>query len=517
MQRGNTNGRGLAPCRPWTRLRVALSLLCGLRHHDLRAARSFMDTMYHGDAVPVRLLRFLAWALRQMLGDIPEALTTVTFAPKVSRTPIWLAWGNPLANHPWDSDSVARLPEKVDAVVIGAGMTGASCAYHWSKLASGQSMAVLEMEDPASGASGRNEGLVVMGRYFAMVRDTVRPHLERVCADLTPARRGRLAEQFAAVYARSAYRNADLIEATIRDERFTCDYVRNGWIQDRDEADQPALRQSIADGEGAGFDDWTSLSPAEVLDKGGMIVEAPAGFSRRAASFHPAKWVWCLLERALSRDDVNLFTHTRVLRVEEEGERYRLHTARGPILARFVINATESHTASLHPQHGDFIYPVQTQAAFGEGGPRGMRPHIGLSGKRGFFGHHGNGVMVGSDASRLPSGKAGSNNPSRFITKFLMGELHRYFGRSQIHVTHEWSGTPGFTVDEFPVVGLLDGKRQYVIGGMCGSGTGVSFNASRHVVQQVLELEGPDDYPAAYFAPTRLLDPENHPWPEIEV
>ena len=84
-------------------------------------------------------------------------------------------------------------------------------------------------------------------------------------------------------------------------------------------------------------------------------------------------------------------------------------------------------------------------------------------------------------------------------------------------MTHEWSGTPGFTLDEFPVVGLLDGKGQYVIGGMCGSGTAVSFNGARHVVQQILEREGPDDYPVGYFAPTRLLDPENHPWPEIEA
>ena len=53
-------------------------------------------------------------------------------------------------------------------------------------------------------------------------------------------------------------------------------------------------------------------------------------------------------------------------------------------------------------------------------------------------------------------------------------------------------------------------------GGMCGSGTAVSFNSARHVVQQILQLEGPDDYPAAYFAPTRVLDPHNHPWPEID-
>jgi glycine/D-amino acid oxidase-like deaminating enzyme len=503
-------------CNLWERLRVGMGLVFGLRGHDFRAARSFMNLVYGEHFWPVKLLRMCGWALRQMFGVIPDALTSVSFAEEVSRTSIWLAEGNPLANHPWEEDSQARLPEEVEVVVIGAGMTGASCAYHWAKQGGGERMAVLEMEDPAWGASGRNEGLVVMGRYFAMVRDTVRPYLERVRGDLSEDQRGKLAEQFAAAYARSAYRNADLIEQVIEEEGFACDYTRNGWIQARDEADQLALEESIEAGKVAGFDDWTSLSPEEVWEKGGMRVEAPAGFSRRAASFHPARWVWCLLEKALESSKVQLFTRTRVLKVEEDGERYLVRTERGEIRTRFVINAVEAHTAGLHPQYGEFIHPVQTQAAFGTGGPENMKPHVGLSGKRGFFGGHGEGAMVGSDASRIPPKRANCNNPSRFVTKFLMGELHRYFGRSRLYVTHEWSGTPGFTADEFPVVGLLDGKRQYAIGGMCGSGTGVSFNAARHVVQQILGIDGPDDYPAEYFGPSRLLDPQNHPWPEIE-
>ena len=85
-----------------------------------------------------------------------------------------------------------------------------------------------------------------------------------------------------------------------------------------------------------------------------------------------------------------------------------------------------------------------------------------------------------------------------------------------MHVTHEWSCTAGSTDDEFPIVGLLDGKRQYIIAGMCGSGSAVHFNAARHVVQSILGLDGPDDYPVEYFAPSRVLDPERHPWPEIE-
>lgn len=501
-------------CGMWKRLRVAGDLLLGLRRHDLRAGRSFMNLAYGKNRLPLRVLRMCGWALSQMFSTIPAALTSVTFADRVSRTPIWLAEGNPLANHPWESDPQTRLPETVDTVVIGAGMTGASCAYHWSKQAGERNAVVLDMEDPAWGASGRNEGLVVMGRYFAMVRETVRPYLVRVRPELTADEQGRMAGQFAAAYCHSAYTNADLIEQTIREEGFECDYARDGWIQANDHEGQPALRESIEAGTARGFDDWTSLSPSQVWEKGGMTVDAPAGFSRGAASFHPAKWVWCLLRKAME-GNVQLFTRTRVTGVEE-GETYRIHTDRGVIRARAVVNAVESHTAMLHRRYGHFIHPVQTQAAYGEGVPECMKHRMGLSGKRGFFGRHGNGVMVGSDASRISPNRANCNNPSRFITKFMIGELRRYFGRSRVHVTHEWSGTPGFTADEFPVVGSLDGGNQYIIGGMCGSGTGVSFNAARCIVQRILGAEEPDDYPAEYFAPSRLLDPSNHPWPAVE-
>lgn len=502
------------------RLREAARLLSGLRRHDLRAAASYARAQWGSSPAWQRPCRLAAWAARQMLGAIPEAMAEVSFARPVSRTPIWLAAGNPLADVPW-RDGAAGLPAQVDAVVIGAGFTGAACAYHWAQAGSGATLAVLEMGDPASGASGRNEGLVVMGRYFAMVRDTVRPYLDRVRPDLGAADRGRLAEQFAAAYARSAYRNADLIERTVRDEGFDCDYERQGWIQARDAGDQASLRASVEAGAAHGFHDWTTLPPAEVLRLGGMRVAAPAGFSRRAASFHPARWVWCLLARALRDAGVSLFTRTQVLAVADDADGYAVRTDRGTVRARCVVNATESYTARLHPRYRQLIHPVQTQAAFGRGGPAGMAPHIGLSGKFAFFGRHrfgglGEGVMVGSDATRVSARHAGRNAPSRFITKFCLAELHRHFGPAPVAITHEWSGTPGFTADEFPVVGLLDGRRQWIIGGMCGSGTGVSFNAARHVVQRILGRDGPNDYPEAYFAPSRLLDPARHPWPAVE-
>jgi hypothetical protein len=118
--------------------------------------------------------------------------------------------------------------------------------------------------------------------------------------------------------------------------------------------------------------------------------------------------------------------------------------------------------------------------------------------------------------TRVPDGEAGVNQPSRFITAFVLGELRRYFGLSRVRVTNEWSGAVNYTPDEFPIVGVMDGHRQYIIAGMAGSGTAVSFNGGRCIVNRIERTAEADDYPAEYFSPTRLLNPRHHSWPELD-
>lgn len=502
------------------RLRVLLGLLLGLRKHDFRAAATWINTMYPGVSPVARFVRFVRWSLWQMWCEIPEALATARIARTVSKTPIWLAEGNPLQDYPWSANPEAALPQRAQVVVIGAGFTGAALAYHWSRRAAGpdQCMVVLEMGEAASGSSGRNEGLVVMGRYCHMVEGTVSSHLPRVRPDLSKADRQQLARQFAVAYCRAAYRNGDMVEQTIQREGFDCDYARQGWVQARDPDQQRMLADSVKAAIETGLTDWTSITPEEVKQRTGMTVTHNAGFSIAAASFHPAKWVWSLLKAALRSKEVAYYSRTRVSRVERVGDEYDVHTPRGVVRARHVVNATESYTPLLHPQFHDRILPTQTQAAAGNGGPEAMRPHVGISGSRAFFGRHDDTVMLGSDATRVPDREAGRIQPSRFITKFLLGEMKRYFGASRYEVTHEWSGTVSYTPDEYPIVGVMDGHRQYIIGGMAGSGTGVSFNAGRCIVNRILGLtDEPDDYPPEYFCPTRLLDPSRHTWPTVEL
>lgn len=499
------------------RLQVACGLIWGLRRTDLQAARAFVRLKYVDQPFVVRWFRFVGWALRQAVCEIPKAMQCLTIDGPVSDTPVWLKDHNPLTNHPWADSPQAEFPKTAETVVIGAGFTGGALAYHWSKCASSdRQMVVLEMNDPASGSSGRNEGLVVMGRYFSMVRDAMYTHLKNVRDDLSDVNCFRLAEQFADRYCRAAYRNADLIENTVREERFDCDYVRAGWVQVREVAEQHALAESVQMAIESGYTDWTALGPDEAHRRSGIRVECPTGFSQSAASWHPAKWVWCLLQRAIQSDNVALFTRTKVTRVMRQGDHYEIHTERGMIQACHVVYATETYTPKLDGRLSGVILPVQEQAACGIAGLEEMPLRATVSGSWFFAGRHGRRVVFGSGGPRVSDDQAGRNRPSRFLTKFVAGELLRLFGAYKLFLTNEWSGTTGYTPDGYPIVGQLDGNGLYVIGGMSGSGSAIAFNAGRYVVNRILSIrDDVDDYPPEYFAPSRLVNPKCHSWPQI--
>ncbi|MDP7578051.1 MAG: FAD-dependent oxidoreductase, partial [SAR202 cluster bacterium] len=377
------------------------------------------------------------------------------------------------------------------------------------------SMVVVEMNEAASGASGRNEGVVVMGRFFSYVKEMMLDDLLETRPDLTNDERVELAQKFAEKYVRAAYKNADMIEKTIRKEKYEVEYIRAGWVENFDDR-QDYIDESIKESEDFGFDDWTKLSPREVQEISGIEAKKYNGFSKSAATWNPAKWVWALLSTAILSDKVSFFSNTRVDEIADNGNNYAVHTTRGTIQTKYLINATESYAANLHPQFIDKLWPLQTQAAFAEGGPSTIKQGVAMGGANSWFGKHQGGIFMGSDGTRVHHTRAGYINPSRFITKYIISDIQDSFVHSPMHVTREWSCTAGFTKDEYPIIGLIDGKRQYIIAGMCGSGSSVHFNGARHVIQKILGIQSQDDYPEEFFSPTRILEPKSHKWPSLD-
>ena len=96
-----------------------------------------------------------ATLFQQLLGRLGIVSTRPIGLP-VDREPYWLRSGHPLA----DYQSRPELPDTADVVIIGAGLTGASAAYHLAEPVQtrGLRVVVLDQGDPACEASGRNGG-----------------------------------------------------------------------------------------------------------------------------------------------------------------------------------------------------------------------------------------------------------------------------------------------------------------------------------------------------------------------
>lgn len=258
--------------------------------------------------------------------------------------------------------------------------------------------------------------------------------------ELTEAPHDRLAHGFAATYCRAAHHNAKMIVETISRVGFDRDYHRNGWIPVRMAVEQTVIGASVHLDTTSGFDDWSRLTPNDVFETSGLGVEADAGFSVRAGTFHPAKLVWSLLWIVLERGNAALFIQTKVPHIEVQSEYYVGHISRGAIRGRHVINATEAYTTALHPQLYDIIRPLQSKVAAGLGGPLRLPSDLPVNGALWFGDRRGDYVLFGTDATRITDAAANQNRPSCFLIKFALGEMMSDTVRVEMEVTRvEWS------------------------------------------------------------------------------
>jgi glycine/D-amino acid oxidase-like deaminating enzyme len=450
------------------------------------------------------------WGSATVWSTIPTAQQWATVSPWVSRTPYWLRDGNPLAGHPWIEQPDSKLPETADVVVVGAGFGGASLAYHWASLAEG-SLVVLEKDDPASGAAGRNGGFVAPAGWYPgyYVYHPLEKEIQRVRPDLAPSARLALVEAMADAYAFALAGSEEMIHETIMRENISCDYARKGWIFTTDSIGKSEMDSSLVLARERGWDGYVSLDPEEIQRATGIRTEISGSHMRGAGTWHPAKWVWSLFRLALERGDVQLFTRTPATQVVRDGQMYRVITPRGEIRARHVVSATEAHTqrafGNFLAPYREFILPHRSQGGYAEGRPPEMVLGQGSSGPFTWFHPRENGFAFGSDTTPIPHEDVWLNNPSRMITLSSVAEAYRLWGLTPLTIYNEWTGSVALSPDNYPVIGSLDGHGAWICGAYAGAGSTCSFRGALRMINAVLGRDDElDAFPDEFFSPARF-------------
>lgn len=317
---------------------------------------------------------------------------------------------------------------EVDAVVVGAGITGVTTA--WTLKREGRRVALIEMLRLGEGATGYTTAKLTVGHNV-------------IYADLVK----KYGEETARAYAASNQWAIERLEEIVSGEGIECDWERtSNYVYTEDHARLPDLEDELEAAHRAGVSaELTTETDLPFPVLGAIRVDGQA-------QFHPRKFIQALAEKIVG-DGSHIFEHSRVEDVES-GEEYAVLTEQGRVAAKHVVLATHMpfverglFFAKAHPQKSYAIAAQIEQAQ----APRGMyinaeqprrsiRSTPGPSGSR--F------LVVGGEGH-----KPGRDDDTRRRYEALESFLSDRFEAGEVE--HRWSTHDYVPVDGLPYIGRL--------------------------------------------------------------
>ncbi|MFL6048319.1 MAG: NAD(P)/FAD-dependent oxidoreductase [Gaiellales bacterium] len=341
---------------------------------------------------------------------------------------------------------------RADVCVVGAGVTGASCA--WRLLEHGVGVTVVDGRRAAAAASGRNGGFAVTGTGLD------HDELERRVGD-AGARDLRAATE----------RSLDAMIALAAELGVPQAVRRTGslWVA-QDEHERAEIEKALSAATAAGIPCRAApdLIPEPMRDR----CEA-AAFFPQDAELLPAAWVRTLSAAAADRGAM-LFEGSPVGGLERDGDGWIVHAGGGTVHAQAVVVACDGLIARLLPQMEGVVYPVRGQVLATEPlrqGPLAYPTHS----QSGFMYYRptddGRVVVGGGRLEQLEYEYTDEETVTAGVQARLDAFLAEWLGLGGARVTHRWAGIMGFSADLLPVVGALpDSPGLYLAGGYSGVG-----------------------------------------------
>jgi glycine/D-amino acid oxidase-like deaminating enzyme len=432
----------------------------------------------------------------------------------VNDEPLWSRYAHPLKHY----RSHAQLPAEADIVIIGAGLTGASAAYHLrNSVTERLRVVVIDRGFPACEASGRNAGHFELlpensvGTYDGLARE--RLHFLRRCYPAIPDEVVRIeAERQASLVLSFAVRNRDRLKQIIEQENLACDFSPKGWLYlAHTEREEQALcdEMALATRQDQQVEIWSRM---KIRHEFGFERGFIGRFVPGDGTYHPAKFVYGVLQIAVNAG-VELYTGLGVRRVQSASDgRHVIDTDEGSFLARSIIVATNAFTPQLFPELGG-ICPAQSQISVTEFAPDRCRGRL-VTSEEGpvYFSQPRAGTRDGKAPLLLGGGKdrplsdPSSRQRSRKTHGLLLELRDRYFPELRHRpFSTEWIGPIALTRDQLPAMGFLR-PGIIVAAGFNGYGGSYCVAAGQAAVDMAISGAVPDWLPEDVFSPQRLLN-----------
>lgn len=368
-----------------------------------------------------------------------------------------------------------ELPTKADVVIIGSGFTGLSAAITTAK--AGNSVVVLDSGEVGGGASTRNGGQVGSGNQKFPVKKLRAIYGQHKASQLL--NEGSAMLQYI----------ADLIEHEKIDCAFThCGRFR-GAIQpshyDRMARDLEDLHDEI----GVEFE---MIPQNEQHREIGSDFYYGGSLLPNDASVHPGLYHAGLVECA-QKYGAKILSHSGVIGIDSDNSQHTIETTRGRISASIVIVATNGYTSHPFKYIKKRIVPIKSAviatAELSEDIIKSIVPNKRVYGNTARVFHYfrpspdGKRIIWGGRDNRM------SLEHTPASVEHLRKDMVRVFPQlSDVEISHGWTGQIGYTFDEIPHLGCINGIH-YALG-YCGTGVSRSTYFGNKIALKALGMPG---------------------------
>ncbi|MFN2484102.1 MAG: NAD(P)/FAD-dependent oxidoreductase [Candidatus Limnocylindria bacterium] len=361
-------------------------------------------------------------------------------------------------------DPGAELPRSADAVIVGAGLVGAWTAYHLTRR--GVRPLLIEANSPASGASGRNAGMLLqgLGGHFTRVTRLAQSAGARSILDYTCRSRELV------IAAHDEIRGGvELDQAGSLDLFLTDDQAADA------DATIDAKRREGLDVRRIGPSDLADMEPA--LDTSRVV---GASWTPSDLLVNPFRLNLGLLHAAV-RAGATVATGVRVERLLEAGDGVAgVRTTHGDVSAPRVVVAANAWTPALVPTLTAGLTPIREHVCVTEPLARTLGAGFETNRCNEYWRQMASGQIViggfavADEGMGIGTYSMETRPPVPPLLAVLLAEL--YPSLANVRIVRCWAGLLDFATLEIPMVGPLptvDGGRidgAFVACGLTGHG-----------------------------------------------
>jgi len=390
-------------------------------------------------------------------------------------------WASVSGEAPED-DGKLLAEHDVDVVIIGAGYTGLSCAYHLAT-AHDINAYVLEANQSAWGCSGRNAGFILKSSGRMSFSQMKVKWGEEVM-------RGMYAEMSA---------GAETVKELIA-EGIECEQQSPGYIKVAHKPSKLKELIGLAELQQKMFNyDVQVLSRSDVRQQY-MDDKNAYGAIRYQDGFglNPLKLAWGYHKLA-RQAGAKIFTGSPAVNWQKKEQGYRVETPNGAVNAQKIVLATNGYTPKgFHPLLNQRILPVLSQIIVTEPLTQAQLKACNFLT---------NNVVMDTRAlkyyyRKLPDNRilfggrgaiTGKSADDPYYAKRLLEVLKTSFpALNALQYQYAWSGWICMSLDDIPHIHHNEQKDTFYASGYCGAGVAFSAQAGKRLAQKVAEQAMPN-------------------------